>query len=109
MERFPEVFQAATGERLFPGTLNVLLAEPLPVCTDIRIPGTAIEEPEQDVLLERCRINGIDAWRLRPYQPADGSGGHGDHILEIVCARELRPLLPQSEMSIVIEFPRPHR
>lgn len=106
MERFPEVFQAATGERLFPGTLNVRLAEPLAIRTDIRIPGTEIGEPEQDVLLERCRINGIPADRLRPFQPATGAGGHGDDILEIVSAKELRPLLPEHEFGVVVEFTR---
>lgn len=104
IERFPEVFLAHTGQSLFPGTLNVLLEAPLPIREEFRIPGSAIGEPEQDMLFERCVINGIEAFRLRPFQPATGAGGHGDHILEIVSSRELRPLL-LNPGSVVVEFP----
>jgi hypothetical protein len=41
---------------------------------------------------------------LRPYQPATGDVGHGDHILEIVSAQELRPLLAGSD-TVIVEFP----
>lgn len=105
MERYPEVFRRLTGAELFPGTLNVRIERPLPIHEEFRIPGAAIGEPEQDMLFERCRINGIEAFRLRPFQPATGLGGHGDHILELVCTRELRPLLPGSG-KVVVEFPR---
>ena len=104
MERYPEVFFAGTGQRLFPGTLNVLLESPLPIREEFRIRGAEIGEPEQDMLFERCLINGIPALRLRPYQPATGAGGHGDHILEIVSEQALRPLLAGSD-SVVVEFP----
>lgn len=105
MEQFPEVFRQLTGEWLHPGTLNVRIERPLAIREEFRISGTAIGEPEQDMLFERCRINGIEAFRLRPYQPATGLGGHGDHILEIVCTRQLRPLLPDSG-QVMVEFPR---
>jgi len=104
MEQFPEVFLKATGKALFPGTLNVLLDEPLPIRTEFLIPGSAIGEPSQDMLFESCLVDGIEAWRLRPHQPATGLGGHGDHILEIVSAKALRPLISNPE-SVVIEFP----
>ena len=104
IERYPEVFLAGTGQRLFPGTLNVQLESPLPIREEFRIRGVEIGEPEQDMLFERCLINGIPAFRLRPYQPATGAGGHGDHILEIVSAQELRPLLAGSD-SVIVDFP----
>ena len=104
MERFPEVFRSLTGERLFPGTLNVLLEQPLPIRAEYTIRGSEIGEPEQDMLFERCTVNGIPAFRLRPFQPATGAGGHGDHILEIVAPVELRPLLSGSE-KVIVEFP----
>lgn len=104
IERYPEVFFAGTGQRLFPGTLNVLLDSPLPIREEFRIQGAEIGEPEQDMLFESCLINGIPAFRLRPYQPATGAGGHGDHILEIVSAHELRPLLAGLD-SVIVEFP----
>lgn len=105
MERFPEVFRQLTGELLFPGTLNVRIEQPLAIRAEFRIAGAEIGEPEQDMLFERCRVNGIEAFRLRPFQPATGLGGHGDHILELVSARALRPLLPESG-HVVVEFPR---
>ncbi len=104
MEQFPEVFVQATGRRLFPGTLNVLLAAPLPIRVEFSISGSEIGEPDQDMHFETCLIDGFEAWRLRPYQPATGLGGHGDHILEIVSPRELRPLIVNPE-SVVVEFP----
>jgi ribosomal protein S18 acetylase RimI-like enzyme len=104
IERFPEVFTAHFGFPLFPGTLNVLIEVPLPVRAESRIPGSEIGEPEQDMLFERCLVNGFEAFRLRPFQPATGAGGHGDHILEIVSAHELRPLLGEPG-SVIVEFP----
>jgi len=105
MEGFPEVFRQLTGELLFPGTLNVRIEQPLAIRAEFRIAGAEIGEPEQDMLFERCRVNGIEAFRLRPFQPATGLGGHGDHILEIVSTRQLRPLLPASG-RVLVEFPR---
>jgi len=92
---FPEVFRKATGEELFPGTLNVDVGTPIKIKEERRILGKQIGEPFQDLLLERCAINGVPAWRIRPYSldirsglPA-GDGGHGDQILEISCAQEI--------------------
>ena len=105
IEQFPEVFEAAIGRRLFPGTLNVQLDTPLPIQADFKIPGSRIGEPDQDMHFEHCRINGVDAFRLRPFQPATGDGGHGDDVLEIVCSQELRPLIPKFS-CVTVEFPR---
>jgi CTP-dependent riboflavin kinase len=103
--RYPEVFRKVAGQYLFPGTLNVLLQDPLPIQPDFRISGVEIGEPEQDMLFERCVINGIPAFRLRPFQPATGLGGHGDHILELVSTEELRPRLAGLP-GVVVEFAR---
>jgi CTP-dependent riboflavin kinase len=83
MTKFRDVFTRAVGEELFPGTLN----EPR---EHFRIEGVHIDEPDQDLLFEICRVNGLWAYRIRPYRPADGGGGHGDHILEIACGIRLR-------------------
>jgi CTP-dependent riboflavin kinase len=105
IEQFPDVFLEATGESLFPGTLNVELDKPLSIHTEFVISGARIGEPEQDMLFESCLINGIGGWRLRPFQPATGLGGHGDHILEIVSTTQLRPLIADLE-RVVVEFPK---
>jgi hypothetical protein len=105
IEQFPWVFEAAFGEPLFPGTLNVLLDTPLSIQPDFKISGAKIYEPHQDMLFEECTVNGIRAFRLRPFQPASGAGGHGDHILEIVCTQALRPRIPPYS-CVAVEFPR---
>jgi CTP-dependent riboflavin kinase len=105
IETFPNVFAEATGVPLFPGTLNVQLDTPLPIHAEFMISGARIEEPEQDMLFESCLVNGIISWRLRPFRPATGLGGHGDHILEIVSATQLRPCITDLE-RVVIEFPK---
>jgi CTP-dependent riboflavin kinase len=103
MTLYAHVFERATGERLFPGTLNLRVSQEVPAVEHFRIIGTEIGEPEQDLLFEICRINSIWAYRIRPLNLYDGTGGHGDHILEIAAAQELRPLLaraPRIELTL---------
>lgn len=100
MTEFPEIFQAATGERLFPGTLNVRVGQRIPPVEHFRIKGSEIGEPEQDLLFEVCRINGVWAYRIRPWNLLDHSGGHGDDVLEIAASVELRPLLAGKEITV---------
>jgi len=104
MTKFADVFERVVGERLFPGTLNVDIGRPLKCREDFRIRGADIGEPEQDLLFERCVIVGHRAYRIRPYQLVGGGGGHGDHIIEIASAMELRPLLVDREHAVEIEF-----
>jgi CTP-dependent riboflavin kinase len=102
MTHFPDVFKDATGESLFPGTLNVQVHEQIKIREHFRIRGVDINEPEQDLLFEICRINGIWAYRIRPYNLQNGSGGHGDRILEIACSVELRKEANFDESAIEI-------
>jgi len=89
MKKYPEVFERATGEKLYPGTLNIRVSKRIPIKEDFRILGTDIGEPEQDLLFEKCLINGIPAYRIRPYNLNTGSGGHGDDTLEITCSQKI--------------------
>src|SRR5713101_6896356 len=100
MTEFPEVFRKATGEELFKGTLNVEVCREIRVKEHFRIRGTEIGEPEQDFLFEKCRINGIRAYRIRPYNLRDGTGGHGDDTLEIACSLEIPNVPTGSEVEI---------
>lgn len=100
MTKYSEVFRRATGEELFKGTLNVQVCREIRVKEHFRIRGTEIGEPEQDLLFEKCRINGIQAYRIRPYNPKDGTGGHGDDILEIACSQKILNVTPGSEVEI---------
>jgi CTP-dependent riboflavin kinase len=101
MTQYPEVFERATEEKLFPGTLNVNVGKPIPVREHFRIRGTEINEPEQDLLFEVCRINQIWAYRIRPFHLATGEGGHGDHILEITCSQKI-VVSPEDEVEIAL-------
>ena len=103
MLQYPSVFERATGEKLFPGTLNVDVGVPVDPIRHFMIAGRDIGEPSQDLWFEICRINGIWAYRIRPYRPIDGLGGHHDGILEISCAKELRPILAR-DAAIRVEM-----
>ena len=104
MTKYPEVFERATGERLYPGTLNVNVGQQIPIKGHFRIRGAEISEPEQDVLFEVCRIDGLWAYRIRPLD-AMGGGGHGDDILEIACSKKIPNVGPGVEVEIAL-FPR---
>ena len=105
---YPDVFKTATGEKLFPGTLNLRVGRIVLPVEHFRVLGAHIGEPMQDLLFEVCRINGIWAYRIRPFDLRTGAGGHGDDVLEIACSRELRPLLDANGMAEVSLFRRDH-
>jgi CTP-dependent riboflavin kinase len=98
MNDFPEAFLRATGERLFPGTLNVEIDKELPVEEHFRV--RDVLDPEQDLLFEICRVGQIWAYRIRPCNRKTGAGGHGDHIIEITSSQKI----PNSQEGAVIEI-----
>jgi CTP-dependent riboflavin kinase len=100
MNQYPEVFERATGEKLFPGTLNVNVGEPVKIKEHFRILGKELNEPE-DFLFEVCRINGIWAYRVRPLDVM-GNGGHGDQILEIASRDKIPDVPPGTEVEIAL-------
>jgi CTP-dependent riboflavin kinase len=103
MTQFPHVFEEATGEKLITGTLNVQVGKRILIREHFRIPGARIQEPEQDLLFEVCRINGLLwGYRIRPYQLLTGEGGHGDDVLEITCSTRIPNASPGSE--VIVEF-----
>lgn len=64
MTRFSDVFKKATGQELYPGTLNVKIDRKIKIQQDFKILGAEIHEPTQDFLFENCLINGIKAYRI---------------------------------------------
>lgn len=100
MEKYPKVFKQATGEELYPGTLNIIVSKQIPIKEDFRIKGEEINEQGQDLLFEKCQINGINAYRIRPFNLKTRLGGHGDHILEITCSQEI----PHDGVGSVVEI-----
>jgi len=89
MTKYRHVFTKTLGQELFPGTLNVKIDGQIEAREDFRIKGTEIDEPEQDLIFERCRINGIEAFRIRPLHLPTGLGGHGNDTLEIAAAQRV--------------------
>lgn len=102
MKDFPEVFKRATREDLIPGTLNVKVTKQIPIREHFRIRGSEICEPEQDLLFEICRINGSWAYRIRPFNNATGSGGHGDDTLEITCSQRIPDVLEGKQVEVAL-------
>jgi CTP-dependent riboflavin kinase len=100
MKSYPEIFERAAGERLFPGTINIKVDRKITIKEDFRVIGKDINEPDQDLLFEKCLINDIPAYRIRPYHVATGEGGHGDDVLEIVAAREI----PNTAQGSIVEI-----
>lgn len=100
MTSFPEAFRKATGEELVKGTLNVKVAEPVEVRHHFRIRGQEIDEAGQDLLFEVCRVNGIWAYRIRPYVLGSGKGGHGLDVLEISSAQ----WIPNATVGSTVEI-----
>ena|ERR1700733_3138566 len=101
MTKFADVFERAAGEKLYPGTLNVKVDRPVRWKVDFRVRGAEIDEPNQDLLFEHCRINGPKAYRIRPYDLNTGGGGWGDDTLEIACECCLKDRLSLDVGSIV--------
>jgi CTP-dependent riboflavin kinase len=100
MTNHREVFQKAAGRELYPGTLNVKVDHEIPIREDFRIAGKEIGEPDQDLLFEHCLINGIEAYRIRPYHLPTGLGGHGDDTLEITCSEWVSGVEEGAEVEI---------
>jgi CTP-dependent riboflavin kinase len=99
MTRYREIFERAVGQALHAGTLNVRIDTKIAIKEEFRISGADIGEPDQDLLFEKCRINGIDAYRLRPYNLQTGRGGHGDETLEIVTQ-----FIPNAKTGVEVEI-----
>ena len=104
MNNHPQIFEEATGEKLFPGTLNVKIAEKVAIKEHFRIVGKTIGEPDQDLLFEICRLNGKWAYRIRPYNMKTGGGGHGDDVIEIACFERLKGTGLKDGDTVEIEF-----
>lgn len=100
MKKHQAVFEDAVGEPLVRGTLNVRIPQSIQVREHFKIAGQDINEPEQDLLFEVCRVNGVWAYRIRPFQPATGKGGHGDDVIEITSNQ----VIPNAKHGSLVEI-----
>lgn len=104
MQTYSTQFANATGQELYPGTLNVKIQRSLCIREHFRIKGATIDEPGQDLLFEICRINCKWAYRIRPLNLKRGTGGHGDSVLEIACTDRIKENGLSDGDIVVIEF-----
>jgi riboflavin kinase, archaea type len=101
-----DLYEAKTGVRLYPGTLNVVLDRDWHVTGDqIRL-----DPPEYAVGLSLvpCTIERIDAFIIRTDKNDRGEGDHQPHIVEIAAPVRLRDALglrdgDEVEVSIAAE------
>jgi len=90
IEKLSDHYERKTGMRLFPGTLNVSLAEPYSTSSaPIRL------EAEEyggrvSVNIVPCTIFGRRAFLLRTERNENGTGDHSPHIIEIATDIKLR-------------------
>lgn len=104
MTTYATVFDAATGQKLHPGTLNVKLQEQVAVREHFRIVGAMIGESEQDLIFEICRLNSKWAYRIRPLNLKNGGGGHGDDVIEIASSEYFKESGLKDGDTVEIEF-----
>src|ERR1700745_3854669 len=72
MTKYRDVFTEAAGEKLYPGTLNVIINRKIEIQPNFRISGAEIGEPRQDLLFENCLINGIKGIQNPTLDPRNG-------------------------------------
>jgi CTP-dependent riboflavin kinase len=99
MIKHRDVFTDAAGEELYPGTLNVKIDREIKIQEEFKIPGADIDERGQDLLFENCLIDGIKAFRIRPFVLETGGGGHNDDTLEIASAS----YIPNAKVDTEVE------
>ena len=109
---FHTAYHEVTGEDFVLGTLNVRVAQIVPIHEERRIRWALIKKTAapaesrfrpEDFALESCLVNGIPAFRIRPCAPGGpplGHGGHGDHILEIMSSR----IIPDARPGATVEI-----
>ena len=99
MTVYSDLYEAKTGAKLYPGSLNVMLDSPWYVPAE-RI---RLEPPEYGIGMSivRCRINGVDAFILRTDKNNAGEGDHPATVIEIAATIRLRDALGLEDGSEV--------
>jgi CTP-dependent riboflavin kinase len=102
MVLYADAYEAETGVRLYPGSLNVLLR------AEYRLPAHPPMRLRPEVLGGRvgmnivpCTIRGVAGFVLRTDQNEAGVGDHGRDIIEIGATVRLRDALDLSDGDTV--------
>ena len=101
IEKLEEHYRRKTGTRLYPGTLNVRLAEPYSMPERV----IRLEAREYggtvSVSMAPCRINGQPAFLLRTDANEEGRGHHPKTIVEIASDVRLRDVFALKDGDLV--------
>lgn len=103
MSDYADVFEARTGLRLHPGSLNVVLDEPW-IAEDASI---RLEPPEYGVSMSivPCEIEGVSGFIVRTDKNNAGEGDHAPNVIEVAAPVHLRSALGVSdgdEVEVVV-------
>lgn len=104
MFEFGAAFRAATGEYLYPGTLNVQTLLALPIKEHFRIRACNSGIPDQDLLFEICRINRMWGYRMVRLDVKKRKLVRKNGLFEIICAQKIPNIYPGCD--VVIELLR---
>ena len=95
------VFEEAFGCKPYAGTINVKVSCKIIIQPEFSIPDPI--EPRQVLLIEKCLINGYQAFRIRPSEIGNPErGGHGDHIIEISSCTKIPGIA--DDVKVTLEF-----
>jgi riboflavin kinase, archaea type len=101
LAKLEEHYRTKTGMTLFPGTLNLELAEPF------RVPSNALRLEGHEyggtvsVSIVPCRVFGRPAFILRTDANERGAGHHPRTIIEIACDVKLRDMYALKDGDVV--------
>jgi riboflavin kinase, archaea type len=95
MREHTDLYEAKTGVRLYPGSLNVVLDRPWHA-SDGQV---RLEPPEYGVGLSivPCLIDSVEGFILRTDKNDRGDGDHPPNVVEIAAAVRLRDALGLSD------------
>lgn len=91
MTAYADLYARTTGVRLYPGSLNIVLAEPWFVAH----PPLRLEPPDIAVGMNivPCEIEGVAAFILRTDKNNEGRGDHAPSVIEVAAPVHLRTTL----------------
>lgn len=106
IEKLRDHYLRLTGVSLFPGTLNVEVADPWSMPAESSRLNATDYGGRVTILTAMCRINGLDAWVLRTEANNSGDGDHPQTIVEIASEVRLRDAFGlQDGDDVILELP----
>jgi riboflavin kinase len=106
IDRLSSLYEAKTGMRLYPGTLNIELPEPYTLPSDVIRLDAREYGGRVSVSIVPCRIFDRSAFLLRTDENERGVGHHARNIIEIATDVRLRDVYQLQDGDwIEVELP----